>query len=127
MIVDDDVAIQELCTLVLEDNGYEVKTALNGEEALNLYRELMNDKRKPDIVIMDYRMPVMNGIEATKAILLLDTNARIIFASADATIFEEAAALGVMKMKLKPVDMKRLISNIKTQLMLAEETKTNQV
>jgi CheY-like chemotaxis protein len=122
MIVDDDVAIQELCKLVLEDNGYEVKTALNGEEALNLYKELMNDKRKPDIVIMDYRMPVMNGIEATKAILSLDSKARIIFVSADATIFEEVATLGVMKMKLKPIDIRRLISNIKTQLTITEET-----
>lgn len=121
MIVDDDVAIQELCKLVLEDNGYEVETALNGEEALNLYKELMNNKRKPDIVIMDYRMPIMNGIEATKAILLLDSKARIIFVSADATIFKEVAALGVMNVKLKPVDMKSLISNIKTQLMIAEE------
>lgn len=121
MIVDDDVAIQELCRLVLEDNGYEVKTALNGEEALNLYQELLNDKKKPDIVLMDYRMPVMNGLEATKAILSLDSKARIIFASADATIFSEVAALGVMKMKLKPIDMKRLISNIKTQLIMAEE------
>jgi len=122
MIVDDDVAIQELCKLVLEDNGYEVKTALNGEEALYLYKELMNDKRKPDIVIMDYRMPVMNGIETAKAILSLDNKARIIFVSADATIFEEVAALGVMKMKLKPIDMKKLISNIKTQLTITEET-----
>jgi CheY-like chemotaxis protein len=122
MIVDDDVAIQELCKLVLEDNGYEVKTALNGEEALSLYKELMNDKRKPDIVIMDYRMPVMNGIEATKAILSLDNKARIIFVSADATIFEEVVTLGVMKMKLKPIDMKRLILNIKTQLTITEET-----
>jgi CheY-like chemotaxis protein len=121
MIVDDDVAIQELCKLVLEDNGYEVETAFNGEEALNLYKELMNNKRKPDIMIMDYRMPIMNGIEATKAILLLDSKARIIFVSADATIFEEVAALGVMNVKLKPVDMKSLISNIKTQLMIAEE------
>ena len=121
MVVDDDVAIQELCKLVLEDNGYEVETALNGEEALNLYKELMNNKRKPDIVIMDYRMPIMNGIEATKAILLLDSKARIIFASADATIFEEVAALGVMNVKLKPIDIKSLISNIKTQLMIAEE------
>ena len=66
-------------------------------------------------------MPVKNGIEALKEILRLDNNARVIIASADKSIKEEALSLGACSFKQKPFDIDFLLSNIKKAL---ESSKT---
>jgi CheY-like chemotaxis protein len=72
LIVDDDLAVLEVLSLMLKDD-YEVITATNGKEAIDKYR-----KFKPDLVLMDVVMPEMDGIRATKEILKIDPNAKII-------------------------------------------------
>jgi two-component system chemotaxis response regulator CheY len=84
--------------------------AKNGKEAVEIYKAL---NEKPDVIIMDHRMPIMNGIEASKEIIDFDKKAKIIFASADLTIQEEAISLGVISFKGKPFDTDRLINNVK--------------
>ena len=61
MIVDDDPAHINLLTFELMEMGFEVFDAANGDEAVRDVRTL-----KPDIIIMDVVMPVMDGIEAVK-------------------------------------------------------------
>ncbi|MGB9608928.1 MAG: response regulator [Minisyncoccia bacterium] len=57
-IVDDDVNFREIWKIKLTQNGFDVSTASNGKEAL----ELLKDK-KPQIILLDVLMPEMDGIE----------------------------------------------------------------
>ncbi len=62
---------------------------------------------------MDHRMPIKSGIEASKEILLIDKNIKIIFISADITIKEEAFSIGVFGFFDKPFMIDSLIDDIK--------------
>ena len=56
LVVEDDEEIRDFLTLVLEGEGYAVRTAPNGAVALQLI-----DERPPELILLDMRMPVMNG------------------------------------------------------------------
>lgn len=99
---------------MLKISGFNmVITATNGEEAVNMYKSF---SVKPDIILMDHRMPIKNGIETSKEILQIDKSSKIIFMSADQTIKESALALGAIAFKEKPFTMKSLIDNIQKAL-----------
>ena len=68
--------------------------------------------KKPDIILMDHRMPIKNGIEASKEIMKIDGKTKIIFLSADNSIKEEALSIGVIKFRDKPFSIKQLINDI---------------
>jgi CheY-like chemotaxis protein len=61
LVADDDATIRErLCRIVEIEEGYEIcAEAVNGEEAIALARQ-----HKPDLIVLDFQMPVMDGIEA---------------------------------------------------------------
>ena len=63
LLVEDNLLNQQIATEILEDEGFIVEIANNGEEAVN-----MTNQSQYDIVLMDMQMPVMDGLEATKAI-----------------------------------------------------------
>ena len=110
LIVDDELSILELYNLLFTSIGFNIAgMAKNGKEAVEMYKSFSN---KPDVIIMDHRMPIMNGIEASKEILRFDKNAKIIFASADSAVQQEAASIGVISFKGKPFNMDRLINNV---------------
>jgi DNA-binding NtrC family response regulator len=99
---------------MLRITGYdEVHIAKNGEEAVNMYKSF---PVKPDIIIMDHRMPLKNGIEAAKEILQINNTSKIIFASADQSIKEIALSIGAISFKEKPFNMKKLINNVQKAL-----------
>jgi len=96
--------------MVLDPFGFEIiGSAKNGLEAVEIYESL---SKKPDLIIMDHRMPIMSGIEASKIILDFDKTAKIIFASADQSVREHAKTIGAISFKNKPFDNKKLIKNI---------------
>ncbi len=114
MIVEDELSIQKIYKILLTSSGFDIiGMAKNGEEAVNMYKSFL---KKPDIIIMDHRMPVKDGIEATKEIQQIDKHAKIIFASADITTEKLAMSLGALSFKIKPFDNERLINNIKEKL-----------
>ena len=83
-IVDDDDSILKLYKQFLEFKGFIViDYAKNGIEAVDKYLSFQN---KPDLIIMDYHMPIKNGIEATREILKIDENVKIFLISGDHTI-----------------------------------------
>ncbi|TFG04949.1 MAG: response regulator [Promethearchaeota archaeon] len=99
---------------MLKISGYkEISIAKNGEEAINMYKSF---SEKPDVILMDHRMPIKNGIEATREILELDNTSKIIFTSADQSIKELALSIGAFSFKEKPFTMERLINNIQKAL-----------
>jgi CheY-like chemotaxis protein len=76
LLVDDNSHGLIARKAVLEEIGYKVSTAKSGEEALQLYAE-----RKFDVVVTDFKMPKMNGIELIQEIRKSDSQARIILLS----------------------------------------------
>jgi len=74
-IVDDNTAFRKAMHLMLSKRSYiiRIEEAKDGKECI----ELLN-KNKPDIILMDVVMPVMDGIEATKAVIKLYPKQRII-------------------------------------------------
>ena len=110
-IVEDDQSLRMLFRKVLSISGFEViAEAKNGEEAINLYHSF---PKKPDIILMDHRMPIKNGIEATKQILKINNRTKIIFTSADNSIKEEALSIGAKSFLDKPFGISQLIDTIK--------------
>ncbi len=57
-------------------------------------------------------MPIKSGIEASKEILEIDKDAKIIFASGDKEVEEQARSIGVISFKLKPFTNERLVDNV---------------
>jgi CheY-like chemotaxis protein len=62
LVVDDDVTIRELISDILEIEGYDVATANDGAQALQLVRQT-----SPEVILLDLMMPVMNGWEFAEA------------------------------------------------------------
>ncbi len=110
MIVDDELFIVELYRDILQLRGYKViGTAFDGEEALRKY---VNSSDKPDVVIMDHRMPVMNGVDATKEIIKLNPRQKVVFVSADILVEKEARDAGAVGFLSKPFRMDDLIEKM---------------
>jgi len=72
-----------------------------------------NFKEKPDVILMDHRMPLKNGLEASKEILQINPDIKIIFITADQTIREEVLSIGVADFIDKPFSIQDLITSIK--------------
>ncbi len=83
--------------------------ASNGDEAIQMYKDFTE---KPDIVILDYRMPIKNGIDALKEILQIDKDSKVIFASADRSIKQEVFNFGAMGFLDKPFSQKKLMATV---------------
>ena len=107
LVVDDDEIIREVITLTLVDEGYEVLTAANGKEALKIVEQ---DAEPPDLILLDMRMPVMDGwafahnyrqLSAPQAPIVVLT------AATDAAAF--AAQVKADGYLAKPFDLDKLI------------------
>lgn len=113
-IVEDEPSLQFFYKEVLTHYGYQIiGLANNGEEAVNMYKTL---SKKPDIILMDHRLPLKTGMEATKEIMKLNNTPHIIFVSADETIKDEALNAGVCSFIHKPFNIDDLIENIEIVL-----------
>lgn len=110
LIVDDELFIVELYRDILQLRGYKVVgMAFDGEEAIRKYT---NSPDKPDIIIMDHRMPVMNGVDATKEIVRMNPTQKVIFVSADVLVEKEARNAGATEFLPKPFRMDDLIEKM---------------
>ena len=101
LVVDDEADFRNLMTFWLESKGYKVITAVDGKGAIELVRH-----KKADIVFMDLRMPIMDGVDALKNIRTFDAITPIIIISsyiADPKI-QEARSLGMSGVFYKGAD-----------------------
>ena len=109
-IVDDEPALHELYSAFLEMGGHEiVAEAYDGNEAVKIFGSM---DTPPEIVIMDHRMPNKNGIEATKELLGINSNVKIILASADDMVKDSALEAGACRFMLKPFNVMDLLAEI---------------
>lgn len=115
LIIEDEKDIRQLITFTLQYAGYQVVAGKDGEEALELVR-----KEKPDLVLMDVRMPKMDGYAACR-IIKADKDTKhipVAFLSAkgqDAEI-EKGFEVGASDYLLKPFTPTELIDRVKSML-----------
>lgn len=109
-VVEDDKQVLELYSVILKMYGYEIAGfALDGKEAVRMF-EAMNPR--PDIIIMDQRLPLMSGVEATKEIMRMDPGAKVLFVSADVSSRESALSSGATDFVVKPFQIKNFMTRL---------------
>ena len=116
LIVEDDTALNDAYQMILGKSGYDVHSALNGQEALEKLQKLPND---PDIILLDLRMPVLDGIGFLKEFQPMqhpDTSV-VVFTNYEMhKDIDEAYALGVeryvLKARTSPNDLLHIVESI---------------
>ena len=128
LIVDDDPDIIEILTYNLSNEGYNVKSAVNGIEALKKAKKFI-----PDIILLDVMMPEMDGIEACSNLREIESLSKtmIIFLSARGEDFTQIAAFdaGADDYINKPVKPKILLKKISSisRRILSENNNTSKI
>lgn len=111
LVVDDEEPILELLKYNLEKEGYEVKTAPDGNSAVETARRF-----HPDLVLLDIMMPKMDGVEACRLLRAMPEmqNTFIVFLTARSEEYSEVAAfdVGADDYITKPIKPRALISRI---------------
>ena len=77
LVVEDEEPIQELIKEYLSPLELEIYQALSGEEGVTLFRELLDKDHRPDVVVMDLKLPGIDGVETTRRIMKLDPKANV--------------------------------------------------
>jgi len=112
LIVEDEVDILQLFAVRIEVNGYDVVTAVDGEEAL----EKVNSEN-PDLILLDLMIPKIDGYEVCRTLKFDDEtkNIPIIILSAlnEAVDKQKALDAGVDAYFVKPFDLEELVQKIK--------------
>ena len=111
LVVDDEIHIVHVVAIKLRNNGYEVISADNGAEALELAL-----REKPDMVVTDYQMPVMTGLELVEQLRQHDQTKDIPVIMLTARSFaieqEQQDALQISECLGKPFSPRELLGNI---------------
>jgi CheY-like chemotaxis protein len=111
LVVDDEQNMRTTLADILADEGFDVTTADSGERAVKLFR-----RRPFDAVLMDVRMPGIDGIEACRRIRLIRPDAPVIMMSAYSVeqLVEESPREGSVAFLRKPLDAERLLELLGT-------------
>ncbi len=107
LLVDDSVAFRERLALALTERGYQVRTAANYEEAMELVRAQI-----PDLAVVDLRMPGRSGLELVRDLRQLDESTRVLVLSGFGSIATavEAVRLGAVNFLPKPADADEILA-----------------
>ena len=110
LLIDDDEMVLDSISMLLELEGFQVLTAMNSEGAL----DVLTNKKLPDIVITDYRLPGKNGKEVVQEIReKMNINFPAIILTGDTTIEEtNDVKLDNYKVLKKPTDTDKLINSV---------------
>ena len=130
LIAEDDIEIALVYSVALRVRNHNIVITDNGEECLTIYRQELknfisrmgslesNEQHVFDMVILDYRMPGINGIEVAKAIIRINSKQRITIASAypSETLFYSMKELGqLVELVQKPFDLSTLFDMIENK------------
>ena len=111
LLIDDNMLTREMMSLILAGEGYRVATACHGADAL----ERLRGYERPDLILLDLRMPVMDGCtfcdEKKRDPEMASIPLIVLSAAADAA--EKAAAVGAAVCLQKPVDPIRLLDVVR--------------
>lgn len=109
LYVDDEADLRELIENQLIMEGYDVTTASDGMEAIEILR-----RNSFDVVLLDVRMPRMDGVEVLQALHHLNLHPRTIMLTGDAdlSVLSRCASLGVSDYLTKPYQFRELVDSI---------------
>ncbi|NOK12319.1 response regulator [Corallococcus exercitus] len=113
LVVDDDPDILEALSEILEAEGFEIRRARNGKEALERL-----EPDPPDLILLDLMMPVMDGWEFAQRMRQKPDFASIpiIVLSADRNVGSKAKDIGAMGHLAKPFELNDLLSMVRQSL-----------
>lgn len=104
LVVDDDLAIREVVSEVLRDEGYDVTCAADGVQAMDAMRRAP----RPDLVLLDLMMPVMSGWEVLEQVHDDSDLSRV-----PIVVVSAMTAPGGHEHLSKPIDLDRLLATVK--------------
>ncbi len=110
LLVDDEVGFVETMGKRLDKRGFRVISAFNGEEAL----ETLNNNRDLDVIILDVKMPGMDGLETLTEIKKAYPLVEVIMLTGHATIESaiEGMKMGAFDYLMKPCEIEKLVSKV---------------
>lgn len=115
LLVDDEAHILQVLSLKLRNAGYDVLTAVDGEEGLELALE-----KKPDLIITDFQMPVMSGLDMCRALASNEVGAAIpvfiLTARGHSLNEEDFSFKNIRHIVHKPFSPRAVLDLVKSQL-----------
>jgi len=111
LLVDDEESIQLVYREEFEDEGYQVISALDGESGLEKFKQ-----ETPDIVILDIKMPGMNGIEVLRQMKMINPGVPIILSSAYQEFKRDLSTWASDEYVVKSGDLEDLKNTVKRLL-----------
>jgi len=113
LVIDDEPSVRALLDMRLRHQGYDVLFADNGWKGLELYHQ-----EHPDVIVLDLRMPELDGVTVLKAIRRVDLKQPVIILTGDTTpeVERQVRALGVSEFIVKGSSMKLLVDTLKCLL-----------
>jgi PAS domain S-box-containing protein len=119
LVMDDEEMIRNVATKMLKRGGYYVETANEGRQAIDMYRQAIDDGNPFDVVIMDLTIPAgVGGKEAVKGILDINSEAKVIVSSgyANDPIIANYAEYGFSDVVPKPYILSKLLDIVRRVL-----------
>ncbi|MDQ0232173.1 response regulator [Metabacillus malikii] len=115
LIVDDQYGIRILLNEVFQKDGYQTFQAANGFQALDIVKD-----HSPDLVLLDMKIPGMDGIEILKRMKVVDQEIRVIIMTAygELDMIQEAKDLGALTHFAKPFDIDEIREAVRKYLPL---------
>ena len=124
LVAEDDKNARRLFQIVLEENGFRVHTAANGQEAMDIL-----DREYIDLVVLDVMMPQMDGYEFTRQIRSANSNLPILMVSAMQEPMDKKKGflVGTDDYMTKPVDHEEMLLRIRALLRRARITSERRI
>lgn len=118
LVVDDEETLRRLLATELESDSFEVETAGDGEEAIEVVRKKSEKDERFDIVILDIEMPKTDGWEALKHIKKNSPGTKVIILTGFDQVKNviEAWGLGASDFVSKPYDLRKILSSVNRAL-----------
>jgi DNA-binding response OmpR family regulator len=107
LIVDDEEPLRDFLTLVFEDAGYEVRTAIHGVQALEIVAQDL-----PDLVISDVMMPLLNGVELCRQLKQANDIPVILMSAAGHDLAKSAGADAFIAKPFELESMESLVNRV---------------
>lgn len=113
LVCEDEQDIQKSLKNILKKKGYEVHAAKDGEEAINTAKKI-----NPDAILLDIRMPKVDGLDAAKQIREFNLKTKIIFITGfqSPELCREAAKYDIFGYLTKPISLENILKTIRDAL-----------
>ncbi|WP_460945816.1 response regulator transcription factor [Okibacterium endophyticum] len=110
LVVDDEANLSELLRMALRNEGWDARTASNGQEALNLVREF-----EPDLVVLDIMMPQLDGMEVLRRVRATGNDVPVLFLTAKDAVDDRIAGIsaGGDDYVTKPFSLEEVVARLR--------------